>query len=185
MSVQVCHTRNNFAPVWCCFSFFLIVQHAGQSMPQDFPGLVMAQLSPIPISGRISDQSSHLPVCSVCLLRAGSKSFSAIYLIKLFTHVSVILVYLVSFVCYFLESSRDFLLYRWTGGSVLLPFTLLGCSVSVATPSPELPWDGPFSGCPWRIKLLTTTVGCPAFTCGSRVSPIPCLFDRLFNFELF
>lgn len=153
-----------------------------RSMPQDFPGLVMAQLSPIPISGRISGQASHLPVCSVCLLRAGSKSFSAIYLIKLFTHVShpsLSCIFCLLLPWVFLW----FFLIFWRLHSAT--FTLLGCSVSVATPSPELIWDGPFSGCPWRIKLLTTNVGCPASTCGSRVSPIPCLFDRLFNFELF
>lgn len=96
----------------------------------------MAQLSPIPIRGRISGEASHLPVCSVCLLRAASKSSSAVYLIKLFTHVSVILVYLGSFVCYLLEFSSDFVFPRSAGGSVLLP--LLRWVVQFLSPHPAL-----------------------------------------------
>lgn len=85
-------------------------------------------------------QASHLPVCSVCLLRAASKSFSVIYLVKLFTHVSLVLVSLVSFVCYFLEFSSDFLFHRSAGGSVLLP--LLCWVVQFLWPHPALSCSG-------------------------------------------
>lgn len=85
-------------------------------------------------------QASHLPVCSVCLLRAASKSFSVIYLMKLFTHVSLVLVSLVSFVCYFLEFSSDFLFHRSAGGSVLLP--LLCWVVQFLWPHPTLSCSG-------------------------------------------